>query len=513
MPLKGKILIFVAVCALLGYIYWKARPDNSLTSSSATKTASKASDIEVSDTEPLKVCINTWPGFAPGIWANGGLAASKSSRFYKDYGLLVEFKLVDDFQQSREMWKTDNVDILWCTVDAFASEAEGLKQFEPQVFMKVDNSYGGDVVVATREVATINDAKGKNWAFAPRTPSHSLTIWALQAGDLRESSIHVVPVDLAPVAADMFVKGTVDLATVWSPDDEKCLKLVPGAHVVASTKTASEIIIDAFICKKAKAADPNFQLKLKAFCEGWFRAAGTLNTSPEALAEAAELLTVPFNSDKEGMIAGIKNAKLANYGDNANFFNLSGTFKGMTGEKLYNHMVEEFTKTGYASEATPSWRAISSSSVIRSLTMSGADQKGEEAAAIFTPVTKEIAARPAFANKKITVNFPVGSYALTAAAKSIIDNQFVPYAQGFKYARIKVSGHTDNTGSYETNMKLSEQRAAAINMYLITEYGFDPNRFLPAIGFGPEKPIASNATESGRAQNRRTEFELIQDDR
>lgn len=519
MSLRGKITIFAFIALLIGVIYYvRQKPEITSTLGISTETAStsdkavakKASDLEIQDDAPLRVGVNIWPGFAPGFWFNKGAAANKSSQYYEDYRLQVEFKVVDDFQQSREMWKNDQIDVMWCTVDAFASEAEGLAQYGPQVFMKVDNSYGGDVVVATRDVATIAEARGQKWAFAPRTPSHTLTLWALQSGDLRESDIQVVPVDLAPVAADMFKKGAVNIATVWSPDDITCVQNVPGAHVLVSTKTASDIIMDGFIVKKSFISNPENFKKLQAFAEGWFRAVAALNSSESIRAEAAQILVMPFSASKEDMLAGIKNAKLSNYGDNVNFFGINN-YRGMTGEKLYNHMVSEFAKSNYATSNAPSWRNISNASVIRSISMSGNDQRGEEAAVPFTPVTEKTIKTPGFANKKLTVNFPSGSFVITEKAKQIIDQQFVPYAQGFKYARIRVEGHTDDVGNRSLNLELSRQRAQAIINYLITEYGYDTNRFLPAVGYGPDAPLVPNTSETNRARNRRTEFELIQD--
>jgi NitT/TauT family transport system substrate-binding protein len=519
MTLRGKITVFILLIIVVGVI-WYLNQNTEIASSLGIETANKTStstlakkivNIDIEDETPLKVAVNIWPGFAPGFWFNNGAAPTKSSQYYKDYNLLVEFKIVDDFQQSREMWKSNEVDILWCTVDAFASEAEGLYQFGPQVFMQVDNSFGGDAVVATRDVATISEARGKKWAFAPRTPSHTLTVWALQSGDLKQSDIDVVPVDLAPAAADMFKKGVVQVATVWAPDDIACVKLVPGAHVLVNTKAASDIIKDGLIVKKSFLDKPENFKKLQAFAEGWFRASAALNSSETIKEEAANIISMPFGASKEDMLAGIKNAKLSNYGDNANFFNLNGTYRGMTGEKLYNHMVEEFSKTGYASPSTPSWRQISNANVVRSLNMTSTDQKGEEASVAFTPVTEKVMQTPGFANKKLTVNFSTGSYALTEKAKTIIDQQFVPYAQGFKYARIRVEGHTDNIGDLRMNIVLSEERAQAIITYLISEYNYDPNRFLPAKGYGPNRPLVPNTTEANRAKNRRTEFELIQE--
>ncbi|MDO5571181.1 MAG: OmpA family protein [Bacteroidales bacterium] len=67
-----------------------------------------------------------------------------------------------------------------------------------------------------------------------------------------------------------------------------------------------------------------------------------------------------------------------------------------------------------------------------------------------------------------------------------------------------IVGYTDNTGSYETNMRLSQQRADAVRNYLISQ-GISSSR-LQAIGKGWNDPIASNATPAGRAQNRRVEM-------
>lgn len=73
-------------------------------------------------------------------------------------------------------------------------------------------------------------------------------------------------------------------------------------------------------------------------------------------------------------------------------------------------------------------------------------------------------------------------------------------------ANFEVSGHTDSTGKLSFNMKLSEQRAQAVVDHL-AGLGLDPNRFV-ASGYGPNKPIANNNTDEGRALNRRIEFKL-----
>ncbi len=73
--------------------------------------------------------------------------------------------------------------------------------------------------------------------------------------------------------------------------------------------------------------------------------------------------------------------------------------------------------------------------------------------------------------------------------------------------KIQISGHTDNVGKTEDNLKLSDDRAQAVVKYL-TAKGINPNR-LSYKGYGASQPIAPNTTEEGRSQNRRTEVKVI----
>ena len=74
--------------------------------------------------------------------------------------------------------------------------------------------------------------------------------------------------------------------------------------------------------------------------------------------------------------------------------------------------------------------------------------------------------------------------------------------------RVEVQGHTDNTGARRVNMRLSKARAEAVEKFLEAN-GVSPSQ-LTAKGYGPDKPIASNKTKDGRAQNRRVELVQVQ---
>ncbi len=71
--------------------------------------------------------------------------------------------------------------------------------------------------------------------------------------------------------------------------------------------------------------------------------------------------------------------------------------------------------------------------------------------------------------------------------------------------KLFVVGHTDSTGGFESNMRLSRDRAAAVTQSLVSEHGIAATR-LTAQGVGPLAPVANNGTEEGRAKNRRVEL-------
>jgi outer membrane protein OmpA-like peptidoglycan-associated protein len=72
---------------------------------------------------------------------------------------------------------------------------------------------------------------------------------------------------------------------------------------------------------------------------------------------------------------------------------------------------------------------------------------------------------------------------------------------------IEIGGHTDNVGADDYNIKLSQSRVESVTHYL-TKIGINKSR-IKAVGYGKSKPVASNDTDEGRAQNRRVEFTII----
>ncbi|TAF67281.1 MAG: type IX secretion system membrane protein PorP/SprF [Cytophagales bacterium] len=102
--------------------------------------------------------------------------------------------------------------------------------------------------------------------------------------------------------------------------------------------------------------------------------------------------------------------------------------------------------------------------------------------------------------------FKIGSSELDDASKRLLDSVAL-VMQEHPDAVIVVSGHTCDIGTFESNMRLSEQRAAAMKDYIAKYSNIDPNR-IQTKGYGPTKPILPNTNEPNRAQNRRVAFKI-----
>lgn len=118
----SKLLITLLIVGGLffGYTYLKNNgyleglTDNGGGTEKPKKPAKKDKNADV-----INIGVVTWGGYAGGQYFNEGFEANTDSRFYKDYGFQVEFKILDDFIASRKAFENDEVQLLWATVDAF----------------------------------------------------------------------------------------------------------------------------------------------------------------------------------------------------------------------------------------------------------------------------------------------------------------------------------------------------------------------------------------------------------
>ena len=104
------------------------------------------------------------------------------------------------------------------------------------------------------------------------------------------------------------------------------------------------------------------------------------------------------------------------------------------------------------------------------------------------------------------ITFGFDSSALQPQFRPVLDDLAVTLNE-YNQTIVEVAGHTDSVGDAAYNQNLSEQRASTVANYLATR-GVMRDRMI-TIGAGETRPVASNATEAGRAQNRRVEITLV----
>ncbi len=472
-------------------------------SKESTKPAKKSKGSK----PDLTLGINTWSGFAPIVWLNGGLDPNENSELYQKYGIKLQIKINDMFDDSRNNFKTDNYDLVYCTADVLPIEmgmGSGMVEAETKLFMQVDWSRGGDAIVVRKGINTVADLKGKTISVALGTASHSLLIKVLETNSLTMDDVQVKLVSDGIESAKIFKAQEVDAAVVWSPDDLDCVDAVEGSKVLINTKVATHIIADGILVKN-RFLEENHSLLVK-FATAWLDANGRINKDESLAKEAANAFATAFNVPFDFAYNGIKNVRLTTLGDNKDFFELNPNYEGITGDQLYTKMSQTYGKLNLTKNPLP-WRNVSSTAIIEAIELT--TNQESEGNIQFSTVTEDIKKKVAISNKQVTINFPTNSSTLTDDAKGTIDREFVNIAKTFSSARIRIEGNTDAVGNASYNKTLSFKRAQAVADYLSIEYGFDTDRFI-VIGNGMTKAVAAGETGANEFY-RRTDFQLVEE--
>lgn len=501
---KFLIILLVMGGVTAGIYYAKPNLFSKKANSSSGGGISKIFDSNDAD---LTIGLNTWSGFAPIVMMNNGLEPNENCRLYKEFGIKLRIKIVDVFDDSRNNFKTGNLDLVYCTTDVLPIEmspGSGMTDVNTQQFMQVDWSRGGDAIIVSKGINNVANLKGKTISVAEGTASHTLLIKVLETNGLSMNDVNMKKVSDGIESAKLYKAGAVDAAVVWSPDDLDCVNSIPGTKVLINTKVATHIIADGMLAKK-EFIEKNKDLLVK-FATAWFTANGEVNSSDETAKLAATEFSKAFNVDFEFAYNGIKNVRLTTLGDNKNFFGLNPSYQGMTGEQLYTRMSVIYGDLNLA-KSSIAWRNVSNTSIIESINLTANQEP--EGDIKFTAVTNEVKNKEAISNKKITINFTTNSSLLTDENKSIIDREFVGIAKSFSNARVRIEGNTDAVGSADYNKTLSYKRAQAVADYLVKEYRWNPNRFI-VIGNGMSKAVKDGVIGDNEAY-RRTDFQLIEE--
>jgi NitT/TauT family transport system substrate-binding protein len=186
-----------------------------------------------------RVGLGPWVGFGP-------LYLAQEKGFFKEAGVDVDLIVLTGIAERNSALKSGKLDALAAPVDYFVlSAGNGIKT---TIVMAIDESVGGDGIVAKKSIKQVSDLRGKKVAFQRGLPSEFFLRALLQQNGLKLSELDYTDMETAQGGA-AFIAGQVDAAVVWEPWLTKAAEQGDG-HILASTKEYPNLIVDCIAFTK-----------------------------------------------------------------------------------------------------------------------------------------------------------------------------------------------------------------------------------------------------------------------
>jgi len=218
--------------------------------------------------EKLKFAHSTWVGYGP-------LYIAQEKGYFKDEGVDVELIVIEDTKVRIPALLAGKIDAMATTIDSPLAYLSDKQQY--RYFFAIDDSNGGDGIVAKKEIKTIADLKGKKIGFSEGSTSHFYLATLLREAGVALSDIEIVNMSAGDAGA-AFVSGRVDAAVTWEPWLTRG-KQAPGGHLLVDSSTSPGLITDIGIATPetlARRAD-----EFKAFVRAWYRAVDFVKSNPD----------------------------------------------------------------------------------------------------------------------------------------------------------------------------------------------------------------------------------------
>ncbi len=554
MTAKGKIVFTILILAVVGFGVWRWKdkllpqhaPAGQTTAgapatTAATTAAPSAATVQASEVvetmvetpklpaampyQPkdniVDVELSEYAGYAGFIAANGGLAPSENSVFFKKYGFKVSIRLSEE-----ESWPALNTG----KMAASATTADVLaiygKQFQVIVPAQIGFSRGADGVVVRTEIKRINDLKGKILATSQFTEADFFIRYlAQEAGmavnmlaDLKTApepdKLNLIYCKDAFAAGDLFLRdvkeggNTLAGCVTWDPKTTDVANGSNGkAHVLTTTKNLL-VVADILIVNKGF-AQQNPKM-VEGLVDGLLEGNRMVRDNP---ASQYDVIGKAFKWDRQRTQNELTKVHLSNLPENLAFFSgaidAAGSFGGIYQSAVYAY------GSGLIKDPADSDR-FADLQFLKTLDQAG-DFKGQQVAIapIRSGSTAPVETDPLL-SKDIHFLFDPNSSNLDMNNKENVKNleaikRLLQVSPG---STVLLRGHVDNSmvdefrkrggEAYVRTMALravdfSKQRANEIKRLLVEKYSADPKR-LDTIGRGWEEPLGTD-----NDQNRRVE--------
>ena len=244
---------------------------------------------------------STWVGYGP-------FYIARERGFFADEGIDIELRIMENTPLKMGALMAGQIDLVASTADEFPIY---MKPGTPvRYILAVDNSNGGDGVVANNDITTVADLKGRTVAFEEGSVSQFFINALLLDAGLSQSDIEAVNMT-ATDAGVAFAAGRVDAAVTWEPHLSQGADTEHGHRLIDSSQTPGLIVDVVAVTEKTAAVHAD---ELRAFVRAWQRALDFLRTDP---AEGYRIMAdgvggwLSDPSEFEAVVTGIEYLDLA----------------------------------------------------------------------------------------------------------------------------------------------------------------------------------------------------------
>jgi len=466
------------------------------------KSTSDAGEVK----STISIDMDSWVGYYP-------LCSQEMKRRLKarGYGLKCNDDEADYPGRMERLQKRQSVFAV-ATVDSYILNGND-KKYPAVIVAVIDESKGGDGLVAVRTIRSIDDLKKKNGiriAFTPGSPSEHLAKSIASHFDApfliaRENRIETKG---SGEALKKLLTDSVDVAVLWEPDITRAV--AKGYNKLITTENTEKLIVDILLVNRDFNADhPEIVQQLLG---EYFRVLKHYTENPEQLKkEVANHYTVT-SDQAESMLKGVQ---WINLESNARKWFGVAAQGGTSVEDLSDAIQStvQILKDSHDFEKNPlpdadPYRIINSKFIQELYAGTMNSQFGVEKATepIVGSLEKKFrklgdaewdALREIGTLRIRPITFQSGTAGLGVEDKKEIDNA-IEALKHYPNYRVVIKGHTGLRGDKQENRRLSQQRADAVKNYIEATYHIDGNR-IRARGMGSDYPLSKKPDESERA--------------
>lgn len=278
--------------------------------------------------EPLKIGLVTWIGYGP-------FYIAKEKGFFEENGVKVILQRIEGDAERRSAIASGKLDGSALTLDAMIVLRS--QNIPVKTVLAIDASIGGDGIIASKSIKTVEELKGKQIAFPTGLPSHFFLYSVLKDYGIKMTDIKPIIMD-ADKAGAAFIAKQVEVAVTWEPWLSKAKEMTDG-HILIDSQKKPGVIEDVLFMREE--VIDNRPDDIVAFIKGWYQAVDFVKTNPD---ESKSIIGKAFGLTNEEVEILLPKVRYEGKKENAEAFGTSDKLGFLY--SLYERISEAWLEEG-----------------------------------------------------------------------------------------------------------------------------------------------------------------------